>query len=302
MGLITKNNEQYYLGPDGVWNSLDENYGNYQFTPIKDIISNFMIAYVGQDKLITKIKRTDVAFHAQRGLQELHFDTLPSERSIEIEIGPLLNFILPQDYVNYIKLTWTDVNGIERIIYPTRNTSDPLPYLQDHNYEYIFDEQNREIVKANPSETLKRFKRDSQRADIYENANNADLLSENAMGRRYGLTPENAQSNGVFYIDQIKGIIHFSSDICHKIVTLKYISDGLAYDEDMKIHKLAEEALYKYIAYAIVSTRPSIPEYIVGRLKKEAFSSKRNAKLRLSNIKIEEIAQVMRNKSKQIKH
>jgi hypothetical protein len=302
MGLITKNNEQYYLGPDGVWNSLDENYGNYQFTPIKDIISNFMIAYVGQDKLITKIKRTDVAFHAQRGLQELHFDTLPSERSIEIEIGPLLNFILPQDYVNYIKLTWTDVNGIERIIYPTRNTSDPLPYLQDHNYEYIFDEQNREIVKANPSETLKRFKRDSQRADIYENANNADLLSENAMGRRYGLTPENAQSNGVFYIDQIKGIIHFSSDICHKIVTLKYISDGLAYDEDMKIHKLAEEALYKYIAYAIVSTRPSIPEYIVGRLKKEAFSAKRNAKLRLSNIKLEEIAQVMRNKSKQIKH
>jgi len=302
MGLITKNNEQYYLGPDGVWNSLDENYGNYQFTSIKDIISNFMVAYVGQDKLITKIKRTDVAFHAQRGLQELHFDTLPSERSIEIEIGPLLNFILPQDYVNYIKLTWTDVNGIERIIYPTRNTSDPLPYLQDHNYEYIFDEQNREIVKANPSETLKRFKRDSQRADIYENANNADLLSENAMGRRYGLTPENAQSNGVFYIDQIKGIIHFSSDICHKIVTLKYISDGLAYDEDMKIHKLAEEALYKYIAYAIVSTRPSIPEYIVGRLKKEAFSSKRNAKLRLSNIKIEEIAQVMRNKSKQIKH
>ena len=302
MGLITKNNEQYYLGPDGVWNSLDENYGNYQFTPIKDIISNFMVAYVGQDKLITKIKRTDVAFHAQRGLQELHFDTLPSERSIEIEIGPLLNFILPQDYVNYIKLTWTDVNGIERIIYPTRNTSDPLPYLQDHNYEYIFDEQNREIVKANPSETLKRFKRDSQRADIYENANNADLLSENAMGRRYGLTPENAQSNGVFYIDQIKGIIHFSSDICHKIVTLKYISDGLAYDEDMKIHKLAEEALYKYIAYAIVSTRPSIPEYIVGRLKKEAFSSKRNAKLRLSNIKIEEIAQVMRNKSKKIKH
>jgi hypothetical protein len=302
MGLITKNNEQYYLGPDGVWNSLDENYGNYQFTSIKDIISNFMVAYVGQDKLITKIKRTDVAFHAQRGLQELHFDTLPSERSIEIEIGPLLNFILPQDYVNYIKLTWTDANGIERIIYPTRNTSDPLPYLQDHNYEYIFDEQNREIIKANPSETLKRFKRDSQRADIYENANNADLLSENAMGRRYGLTPENAQSNGVFYIDQIKGIIHFSSDVCHKIVTLKYISDGLAYDEDMKIHKLAEEALYKYIAYAIVSTRPSIPEYIVGRLKKEAFSSKRNAKLRLSNIKIEEIAQVMRNKSKQIKH
>ena len=38
------------------------------------------------------------------------------------------------------------------------------------------------------------------------------------------------------------------------------------------------------------------------RFKKEAAAAKRNAKLRLSNIKIEEIAQVMRNKSKQIKH
>ena len=39
MGLINKNNEQYYLGPDGVWNSFDENYGDYQFISIKDIIN-----------------------------------------------------------------------------------------------------------------------------------------------------------------------------------------------------------------------------------------------------------------------
>jgi hypothetical protein len=38
------------------------------------------------------------------------------------------------------------------------------------------------------------------------------------------------------------------------------------------------------------------------RFKKERSAAKRNAKLRLSNIKIEEITQVMRNKSKQIKH
>ena len=67
MGLLNITNEQYYLGPDGVWNSLDENYGSYQFVSIKDIINNFIIAYVGEGKLISKIKRTDVAFHAQRG-------------------------------------------------------------------------------------------------------------------------------------------------------------------------------------------------------------------------------------------
>ena len=37
-------------------------------------------------------------------------------------------------------------------------------------------------------------------------------------------------------------------------------------------------------------------------LKKEKFAETRKAKLRLSNIKLEEISQVLRNKSKRIKH
>ncbi len=65
---------------------------------------------------------------------------------------------------------------------------------------------------------------------------------------------------------------------------------------------MAEEALYKYIAYAILSTRANVQEYMVARFKREMATAKRNAKLRLSNIKIEEIAQIMRGKSKQIKH
>ena len=87
-----------------------------------------------------------------------------------------------------------------------------------------------------------------------------------------------------------------------RIVTLKYISDGLATDGEMIVHKLAEEAMYKYIAHAILATRINVPEYIVARFKREAAVAKRNAKLRLSNIKLEEITQVMRGKSKQIKH
>ena len=70
----------------------------------------------------------------------------------------------------------------------------------------------------------------------------------------------------------------------------------------MSVHKFAEDALYKYMAYAILSTRTNAPEYLVSRFKKERGAAKRTAKLRLSNIKIEEITQVMRNKSKIIKH
>ena len=87
-----------------------------------------------------------------------------------------------------------------------------------------------------------------------------------------------------------------------KILVLKYISDGLGTDDEMIVHKFAEEAMYKSIAYAIASTHTSVAPTYIPLLKRERFVAIRNAKLRLSNLKIEELAQVMRGKSKFIKH
>ena len=65
---------------------------------------------------------------------------------------------------------------------------------------------------------------------------------------------------------------------------------------------MAEEALYAYIKHAILASRINQPEYLVQRLKREASAQLRNAKIRLSNIKLDQIIQVMRGKSKWIKH
>ena len=82
---------------------------------------------------------------------------------------------------------------------------------------------------------------------------------------------------------------------------LDYISDSMGTDEEMKVHKLAEDAMYKWIAHAIISTS-SYGQSLVPRLTKEKFAAVRKAKLRLSNIKIEDLTQILRGKSKQIKH
>jgi len=121
-------------------------------------------------------------------------------------------------------------------------------------------------------------------------------------GSRYGLDPQYANVNGSFYIDCMSGKIHFSSNIAGKTVILDYISDSLGTNEEMQVHKFAEEAMYKWISHAVMAGRINIPEYQVNRFKKERFAAIRTAKLRLSNIKLEEITQIMRGKSKQIKH
>jgi len=122
-------------------------------------------------------------------------------------------------------------------------------------------------------------------------------------GERYGLDPQHAQANGSFYIDCVSGKIHFSSNISGKTVILDYISDSLGTDAEMQVHKFAEEAMYKHIAYAILSTS-SLPihQQLAPRFKKEKFATTRQAKLRLSNLKLEELTQILRGKSKQIKH
>jgi hypothetical protein len=120
-------------------------------------------------------------------------------------------------------------------------------------------------------------------------------------GERYGLDPQHAQINGSFYIDQLRGLINFSSVLSGKDIILEYISDSLGTEEEMKVHKFAEEAMYKSIMYAILSTS-SFGQAIAPRFKKEKFAAIRQAKIRLSNLKIEELTQVLRGKSKHIKH
>jgi len=56
--------------------AIENNYGSYEYISLNDIINNFIVAYIGAGKLISSAKRTDVMFHAKRGLQEFSYDTL----------------------------------------------------------------------------------------------------------------------------------------------------------------------------------------------------------------------------------
>ncbi len=292
-----------------VESAIENNYGNYEYTSLSDVIDNFLIAYVGAGKLIPSVKRTDVIFHAKRGLQEFSYDTLKSVRSQELTIPLSLTLTIPQDYVNYVKFSWIDQMGVQHTIYPA-NELTLRPYMnpvQDDSglpTQDNFDsnlEGTSQIEKAwsdnNPRKLSGAFLNDYNVADLYwQNYYN------NALGQRYGLNPVTSQRNGWFVVDDRRGQFGFSSDLKDKLIVLEYISDGNAYDSDVKIPKMAEEALYAHIIYSILSTSVGVQEYIVQRFKKERSAKLRNAKIRLSNIKLDQIVQVFRNQSKWIKY
>ena len=477
------------------YNQNPTNFGEYGFIYLTEIIDNFMATYVGQNKILANVMRGDVTFHAHRGLQELHYDTLKSCKSHEIEVCPSLKMPLPHDYVNYVKLVRVDSNGIERPLYPNMHTSHPFAISQTDGCSYEFNDDgtlkhqqeclagetqicNAEYLNDHWAHLLTVFymqgipvgnvcpypytpmltyplvlnfggddytfnsaaeymgaftnaldsycaclntirledglppsvncgtytpepdpvtqcvtladntthcshwsgegfwaadggpSNNALDANSSFNSNYASVTIEQCYpaqnttvsviadahfnlpsftgtgtvdctltsntwtsfqassgnnittsisnttldptvdsshyfdnsGARYGLQTNLANSNGTYYIDCARGNIHFSSDLAGETIILKYISDGHGTENEWIVPKLAEEAMYKWIAYGCAQARTDVDPGTIARLKKEKFAETRKAKIRISNIKLEEVSQVFRGKSKWIKH
>jgi hypothetical protein len=297
-----------YGNNEAIGTAVQENYGEYGYTSLNDIINGFIATYVGEHKLIPDVKRTDVIFHAKRGLQEFSYDTLKSIKSQELTIPASLSVIIPQDYVNYVALSYIDSQGTKHPIYPANNLT-IAPYevpLQDEPQGDPVQDNFGDNLEGS-SQTLERW------GDANDNLLNGNITVEDYWsyagwltgnpfyGQRYGNNPQYTQRNGWFNMNERDGTIAFSSNLIDRLIVLEYISDGLAYELDARIPKMAEDALYAHILYSILASRINQPEYVVQRLKRDRSAKLRNAKIRLSNIKLEEIVQVMRGKSKWIK-
>lgn len=289
--------------------AIDDNYGSYSCLSLNDIVDNFLVSYVGEDKIIQHVKRSDVLFHARRGMQEFSYDTLPVIHSQELTIPPSLSLPLPQDYVNYVRLAYADSAGILHTIMPAGPlTGDPYELPIQDSAGIPTQDSFEENLEAQQSQIEERWKRLNTQTitgtyDAYASTGVYDWIWwKQAYGRRYGLDPQTSTENGWFTINDREGKLSFSSNLGGLLVMFSYISDGLANDFNAKVPKFIEEAMYMHIMYSILSTRINTPPTLVQQFKRSRYAALRNAKIRLSNIKLDEIVQVFRGKSKWIKH
>ena len=307
--LKSSNGGNYGLR-DAFGSAVEENYDDYSYIKLNEVINNFMIAYIGAGKLIPSAKRTDIIFFAKRAMQEFSYDTLKSIKSQELSVSPNLSIIIPQDYVNYTNISFIDASGVKRPIYPANNlTTNPYENpIQDNRGVPTQDNFGENLEGTSLTEARWAAADDNLLNGEANNLRQIDMAYDGydfnigfGQGQLYGLDPQYSQTNGWFTINHREGKMSFSSNLANALVVLEYVSDGLAYDLETKVPKMAEEAMYAYINHAIMATRANQPEYIINRLSREKTAKLRNAKIRLSNIKLNEIVQVMRGKSKWIK-
>ena len=278
--------------------------GYYSRVNLNDIINNFIVGYTGDGKVLPKVPRYEVAFWAQRAVQEFSYDIFHAEKNMEIELSSTLQISLPSDYVNYVDISCLDADGNLRPLQNSKRLKSTKSASQDQDYNYIYDQEGN-IIYEETSQTLKQFGKSdiSTKKQNYE-SDEYDIRDE-AYGAKYGSEPERANANGTYVLDLEAGKIYFDSMFGEgDIIVLSYISDGLGENGDFAnvlVPKLAEDAVYASILYNLSKLRTSASG-AAGLYKKEAYAKLRNAKIRLSNMKIKEIAQVLRGKSKWIKH
>ena len=242
-------------------------HGGYQYTTIKDIVNNFLLTVVGDRNHIKYIEKDIVVFHAKRGLQEMNYDVLKEIKAIEIDLSESLTLVLPEDYVKYVRVSWVDTNGNFHPMIANTDTIIAAAYLQDNNYNILFDEQGN-VLEANQNtydQTIVGGKTynyylQSDYGTGYDN-------SHQNYNSRFGMQTGKANFNGWFTVDKRSGVMKFSSNVGTKTIVLEYISDGLEYSDigDIKVNKFAEDALMKFIEARIIEKLDSIPEYVVKR-------------------------------------
>ena len=88
-----------------------------------------------------------------------------------------------------------------------------------------------------------------------------------------------------------------------QLCILEYITDGMegGDDAEVSVNKMAEEFIYAYIKYSILTNKYGVQEYVVARAKKEKTALLRNAKIRMSNMHPGRLLMNMRGKDKWIK-
>lgn len=297
--MSSQNPAQYYEN--------EENHGGFVYESLENIVNNFWQQFTGDNTVLGPVKRSQILFWAKKGLQQFNFEVLKEVKAVELELGDALDIVLPPDYVSYVRISW--VNSTTGELMPmSKNTKLPLAtaYLQDNEAEILFDDQGNILEGTTLFQKINDTLPSSSSISVLNCGNGCESCHYFQGGctnnEMYGLdTTKNF--NGNFNIDTRKGKIHFGSDSISRVIMLEYISDGLEYSADsyIKINKLAEMALYKWINWNLLSNKLNVQEYIVGRAKKEYDTAVRNTKIKLMDIRPHELIHTINGTKKWIK-
>ena len=166
-------------------------HGEYQYISLKDIVNNFLLMNVGDDKIINDIPRYQVVHHAKRGIQELSYDALRETQKLEFELGSDLQIIMPEDFVQLTAASIVDEFGRLHPIIKNTDNAVPDAFLQDSSANYTFDANGSRQQTSSLAKT--RMEQKQLQTDV-------DSIEDEHTGGRFGLETGSAEDYMYSYL------------------------------------------------------------------------------------------------------
>lgn len=266
---------QDYCSDSSLW-------GKGMYISLRYIVEEYM-AGLEPDDYTYDVERRRVLRQARNAIKEFNYSNLKNYISIELTLNNSLQVTLPQDYVDYYKISWVDEDGNTYPMVQNGRMSLGVAALQDHDFNFICDSDGYWINVEGTSPTI------DDPAPLYSSGFNTDrsMIFE----------------NGYFNIDKIGGVIKFGSDAFERTILLEYITDGQTDKEDseIKVHKYAENAIDEFIYFRLIQRRINVPDREKNRARKSLNIAKRKMNNMMNPIREEDILQIVRARSRWVK-
>jgi hypothetical protein len=143
--------------------------------------------------MINNVNRFKILFHAKRGIQELNYDAFKEIKSLQLTVYSDLRFVLPSDYVNWIRISLFKDNTIRPLVENIQVQS-ALSYVQTATASFTYDSDDNVETQTSSLDTART---DGSLNSIYLNQANLDQQNNNLpynedfydtnIGARYGL-------------------------------------------------------------------------------------------------------------------
>lgn len=273
---------------------------SYNKVKLSQVIADFIVTLDGDDYASNA---SDIAIKnfALRGIREIGFDLGRKVRSLKLSIESNNTVILPDDFVDMIKIGIVDSNGIVRVMGENKNLNYSQSYANNSTAvgNYV-NTAGTTLTSGTPPERI-----DSKGATSDSTAGSSsdypyvfdNYVFQGGTGALYGLGGGARVADYRMNLDQNR--IEIEADSGYSQVVLEYVADE-ARSSDPEVHVYAEEALRSYMYYKIVERKSNVPAAEKARARQEYYNERRKANARMSSFTKDEALRTIRKNFKQV--
>lgn len=277
--------------PEQYYDPANESFGSYQYLKLSEVIDGFILDSHDNQSYLHGLPRHLIVKHAKSALKDLHKDVATDIKALELTLGDDYMFPLPQDYVDYVRVSVVTANNtLEPLdINTTLNTA--VTYLQDNEYKLIFDADGQVIEADGENLVNKPYK--------------SFPVSMRGNGGKFQEDTSKLSKFGEFTIDQREGVMYFGTSLAGKDIVVEYVSDGMEWERlketEISFHKHLLEALNDLIYFKCIERRMNVPSNEKYRAKNQFKASRHQAKIKAANFDYNAISRVWRKGMKWVK-